>query len=110
MSESPAARMNSKAPNEIPFSACCSALSNVTRGSLARVGHPADLVTDRVDGLAVRGLHLAHVHVLDRVVGGRVELERAARAVELGGLEGRDELLLVGGVALGGLQGEVQRL
>src|SRR5256885_7169016 len=95
----PAARMNSKAPNESPFSACCSASSNVTRGSLARVGHPADLVADRVDGLAVRGLHLAHVHVLDRIVRGGVELECPARAVELHRLKRRDELLLVGGVA-----------
>src|SRR6266568_3113569 len=98
MRDRPAARMNSKAPNESPFSACWSASSNVTRGSLARVGHPADLVTDRVHGHAAGRFHLAHVHVLDRVVGVLVELERAARAVELHGLERADELQLVRGV------------
>src|SRR4029077_5452601 len=102
MSARPAARMNSKAPNDSPFSACCRASSTVTRRwSLARVGHPADLVADCVHGLAVRGLDLAHVHVLNRVVRGRVEFERAARAVELHRLERGDELLLVGGVAFG---------
>src|SRR5205823_13982996 len=108
MSDRPAARMNSKAPNESPFSACCSASSTVTRGSLARVGHPADLVADRVDGLAVHRLHLADVHVLDRVMGVLVELERAARALELHGLERGDELLLVGRVAIRLLQRLVQ--
>src|SRR5690348_14245368 len=107
MSDRPAARMNSKAPNESPFSACCSASSNVTRRSLTRVGHPADLVADRVHGHAVRRLHLAHVHVLDRVMGVLVELERAARAVELHRLERGDELLLVRGVALRRLEGKV---
>src|SRR6266536_2270458 len=109
MRERPAARMNSKAPKENPFSACCSASWNVTQGSLARVGHPADLVADRVHRLPVHGLHFADVHVLDRVVGVLVELEGATRAVELHALERGDELLLVRAVAVRLLERLVQR-
>src|ERR1041385_5146376 len=108
MSERPAARMKSKAPNEMPFSACCTKTSGV-RASLARVGHARDLVDDRVDGVAALHGHLTDVHVLYRVMRVLVELERAARAVELDALERRDEGVLVRGVALGRLEREVER-
>src|SRR2546428_8643807 len=81
-SAAPAARMKSQAPNERPFSACWNRSSGLTARSLPRIGHLRDLVHDRVHGLAALRLHLADVHVLDRVVCGLVEREVAARALE----------------------------
>src|SRR3989441_8634083 len=96
--EGPAARMKSKAPNERPFSACWNRSSGLTPRSLPRVGHLGDLVEDGVHRLAALRFHLAEVDVLDRVVGGLVKGEVAARALERNILERLDELVLVGRV------------
>src|SRR3989475_6252859 len=108
-SDSPAARMKSKAPNERPFSACWNRSSGLTPRSLPRVCHLRDLVDDRVHGLAALRLHLADVHVLNRVVRGLVEGEVAARALERDVLEGLHETILVRGVTADLLERLVER-
>src|SRR2546425_13218010 len=103
MRDSPAARMKSKAPNEMPFSACSSASSGLIGPSRLFPGilHAGDLVGDHVRRLPVLYLHLADVHVLDRIVGVLVEREVAARALEGDVLERTDEAVLVLGGATG---------
>src|SRR5688572_8764753 len=69
-------------------------------------------VLERVDdrGAERLGFHDADVQVLDGVVVLRVEAQRASRAVELRARDPVDEPVLVGHVALGRLDGAVQRL
>src|SRR5438309_1761758 len=73
MRDSPAARMKSKAPNEMPFSACRNASSGLIGPwrLFPWILHAGDLVADHVDRLPAYDLHLTEVHVLDRL---RLEL------------------------------------
>src|SRR5437763_4509945 len=110
INDRPAARMKSKAPNEMPFSACCTKASGLIPERLRRLSgirHASDLVDDGVHRLAVLHRDLADVDVLDDVVRGLVELEVAARTLELDALERRDERVLVRRVALRRLEGDV---
>src|SRR5574341_934951 len=72
---------------------------------VAWIGDLAHVFEDDVVECALHFLHVADVDVLDDVVRVRVHLERAARPVEGHAADRLDQLVLVAGVALRGVDG-----